>query len=203
MPEIPPDPLPFEPEHFVTKPPTGNPQLHWLIEDDESVNDLLEISSTVPARAAAITVISILDDRLIRAIKSRLHKNERALKRVFSAYGPLSSLSGKIDFGALLGLYVEDTRRDLHKMREIRNLFAHKHKRIDFESSDIKAACAQIGLPDRFEDSDNPFTTATEPLDDTFLTQPRKRFFRACQIANNLLIVVASNPPKELHQPIF
>jgi hypothetical protein len=112
-------------------------------------------------------------------------------------------LSGKIDFGALLGLYVEDTRRDLHKMREIRNLFARKHKQIDFESSDIKAACAQIGLSDRFKDSDNPFTTATEPLDDTFLTQPRKRFFRASQIANNLLIVAAGNPPKELPQPTF
>jgi DNA-binding MltR family transcriptional regulator len=182
---------------------SANAQLHWLMEDGESHEDLLEISSTVPARAAAITAMSVLDNRLTKAIKSRLQKNERALKRVFSAYGPLSSLSGKIDFAALLGLFGEDSRQDLHKMREIRNLFAHSHKKISFDTKEIKAACAQIGLPDRFKNTDNPFTTSTAPLDEAYLEDPRKRFFRACQIANNLLIVAADNPKEKVPEAVF
>jgi hypothetical protein len=49
-------------------------------------------------------------------------------KRLFAAYGPLSSFAAKIDLAFALEITTEATHKELHKMRKIRNAFAHTKK---------------------------------------------------------------------------
>jgi hypothetical protein len=89
-------------------------------------------------RGAAILAVAFLDDGLLQAIKARLVPNVVVENRLFKGTAPLASFSAKIDLGHLLGLYTEERRRDFHRVREVRNEFAHRAKPVTFESQRIK-----------------------------------------------------------------
>jgi hypothetical protein len=53
--------------------------------------------------------------------------------KLFSGHGPLSTFSAKIDMAYALSLIEQDTWSKLHKVRDVRNTFAHADAHIDFD----------------------------------------------------------------------
>jgi DNA-binding MltR family transcriptional regulator len=89
-------------------------------------------------RGAAIVIVAFLEDGLETAIKSRLVRDANTEHKMFRGTGPLATLSAKIELGFLLGMYGKVERNDLHRIREIRNEFAHKFNGITFEDQRIR-----------------------------------------------------------------
>ena len=98
-------------------------------------------------RAAAITACSYLEPRVDRALRSRLVPLTKKLDQtLFAGYGPLSTLSARIDVGYALGLYGKMTRADLHRIRSIRNSFAHDVDIRSFSHDKIAKACTDLEI---------------------------------------------------------
>ena len=58
--------------------------------------------------------------------------------------GPLATFAAKIDMGFLLGLYPRELADGFHKMREIRNKFAHEIGLESFEAPAIAGLAASL-----------------------------------------------------------
>ena len=82
-----------------------------------------------------------LDDRLKALIELRLVSDPKIARRAFDFNGPLGSFSSRIDFAYLLGVIPKNARADLHKLRGIRNSFAHESGPLDFKDEVISQKC--------------------------------------------------------------
>ena len=60
-------------------------------------------------------------------------------KRLFDGYGPMSSLSGKIDMAYALKVITKKAYDDLTTIRRLRNKFAHSMALVNFDSAEIRA----------------------------------------------------------------
>lgn len=60
-------------------------------------------------------------------------------KALFGDRGPLGDFFGKIVMAEALGVILPATARDLHKVRQIRNAFAHAAMPLSFETDEVKA----------------------------------------------------------------
>ncbi|MGH7860101.1 MAG: hypothetical protein ACREQY_22470 [Candidatus Binatia bacterium] len=74
-------------------------------------------------RGAAIVAASLLDDLLEQLLRRSMLPC--ASDDFFRGYGPLSSFSAKIDLARFLGLIGRGEYSELHRIRKIRNVFAH------------------------------------------------------------------------------
>jgi hypothetical protein len=92
-------------------------------------------------RGSALMAAAFLDDRLKALIESRLVNDAKIVKRGFDFNGPLGTFSSRIDFAYLLGLIPKNARLDLHKLRAIRNAFAHESGPLDFNDQAISQKC--------------------------------------------------------------
>jgi DNA-binding MltR family transcriptional regulator len=73
--------------------------------------------------------------------------NSELKKRLFDAYGPLSTFAAKIDLAFALDIMAEAAHKELHKMRKIRNAFAHSKKGLSLETEPIKALFYTLARP--------------------------------------------------------
>jgi DNA-binding MltR family transcriptional regulator len=64
--------------------------------------------------------------------------------KIFDGYGPLSTLSAKIDIAYLFELIDEPVFNDLRALKEIRNIFAHSQEVKFFTGSEILKACQKL-----------------------------------------------------------
>ena len=98
----------------------------------ESLANLRSISLRVGNLSQSATVLvaaSILGTELERALKATMRPLDKKLAgRLFKGYGPLSSFSAKIDFAYALKITTLEIHNELHKIRDIRNAFAHTVK---------------------------------------------------------------------------
>ncbi len=89
-------------------------------------------------RTSAIVAASLIENNLALAIMGRfrtLEDNDQ--KCIFEDRGVLSDFSSKIDIGFALNLYGRLVRDDLHKIRQIRNQFAHHLEVRDFDHPEV------------------------------------------------------------------
>lgn len=91
-------------------------------------------------RTAAIVIGSFLDDFLLLALKSRLVDSPE-LDNYFKPEGACGSMGARCRLGLLLGLYTKQFYKDIRRMGDIRNLFAHNIDVSSFEDSVIKSKC--------------------------------------------------------------
>lgn len=85
-------------------------------------------------RAGVIAMVALFEDAFADQIRSRLVPLSKTIDDdVFGDRGPLGTLSAKIDIGFALGMYGKETKSNLHNIRRIRNLFAHRHEAKDFD----------------------------------------------------------------------
>jgi hypothetical protein len=148
---------------FRDRPEDAQRRLETLVEEMGGESD----------RAVAIVGAAWVEEALGDSIKSFLIIHVDAHNRLFSGAGPLSSFSAKIDLARLLGLMTDPIRSDLHKIREIRNEFAHSiahkqdHTKLSFASGHIRDRCMAFNC------------VAQEGHGD-----PRVAFTRACATLN-------------------
>ena len=73
-----------------------------------------------------LVAASILDTELERALKATMRPLDKKMNgRLFKSYGPLSTFSGKIDLAYAMRITTLEIHNELHKIRDIRNAFAH------------------------------------------------------------------------------
>jgi hypothetical protein len=96
-------------------------------------------------RHAAILAVNLLEHSLEEAIKSRFIPISMTLNhKLFRGYGPLATVSGKIDIAYALDLIDLEERTNLHTIRAIRNEFAHCREILDFNIPRIAKMCQKI-----------------------------------------------------------
>jgi DNA-binding MltR family transcriptional regulator len=68
-------------------------------------------------------------------------------KRLFDAYGPVSTFAAKIDLAFALGITTEAIHQELNKMRRIRNAFAHTKDGVSLDTEPVKAMFYTLARP--------------------------------------------------------
>jgi len=148
---------------FRDRPEEAQQRLETLVEEMGGESD----------RAVVIVGAAWVEEALGDSVTSFLEAHADAHKRLFSGAGPLASFSAKIDLARLLGLMTDSIRSDLHKIREIRNEFAHSiankqdHTKLSFTASHVRDKCLALNC------------VAQEAH-----TDPRVAFTRACATLN-------------------
>jgi hypothetical protein len=164
----------------------------WLLPDQSlrSVTNEIERQSD---RGAAIIAGAFVEDFLKDALRSRLRLTEAHEEKTFSdLFGrgrPLETFSAKIDLGVILGIYRAEIHQDLHKIRRIRNEFAHERDPLDFSRQKIVDLCGALWLPD------NLFIVVSDsgsscPID------PRGRFIHTVKLMISVLHRATTNPQR-------
>jgi len=106
-----------------------DPELSAIVEEMRDQTD----------RGAAILAASILSTYLERAILTKLiPTSNRRREKLFRGFGPLSTLSARIEIAYSLGLFEESYYLRLNAIKDIRNEFAHSIEPTTFESKNIK-----------------------------------------------------------------
>jgi hypothetical protein len=98
-------------------------------------------------RAAAIVAASFLEDRLAALLKVSMRDDPKVIRDMFGGHGPLGTFSAKIDLGFLINLYDERQHRVLHRIRTVRNKFAHGLELVTFGTRQIVDLCNNFEAP--------------------------------------------------------
>lgn len=93
---------------------------------DLAVDELIEDSND---RAVGIVAATLLEVQLQEAIVSRLLPMSKGHQDALFQSDDGYTFSSKIDLGMSLGLYGNQTRLDLHRIKKVRNEFAHNINR--------------------------------------------------------------------------
>lgn len=122
----------------------------WMFSaaHEHQVVDSLELQSD---RAVAVILGSLVEGRLEMAIRSRLRRDvavEKQLDRMFRPSGPLGAFSNKIDLAFIMGLVTDAAYRDLVKIKDIRNAFAHHLDIRDFASASPRDLANNLKMVD-------------------------------------------------------
>jgi len=141
---------------FRDSPEEANKRLMALIEEMSGESD----------RAVAIVGAAWVEEALTDSILSFLQPHDESHKRLFSSNAPLGSFSSKIDLSRVLGILSDIIWADLHRIRKIRNEFAHRiaHKtdntRLTFATGHIADKCLALRCV-AHENHANPRTAYT------------------------------------------
>src|SRR5437870_4238944 len=103
----------------------------WLSGSDDESKAIAALENDSD-RAASIVAATIVEGRLERAIKCRLHPRKSETEEFFRPSGPLGSFAIKIKLAYLMGIFGDQAYRDLITLKEIRNSFAHHLDILDF-----------------------------------------------------------------------
>jgi DNA-binding MltR family transcriptional regulator len=86
----------------------------------------------------AILTAARLDSLLYRLLRHAMSTMSNGLaETLFDTRGPLATLSAKIDLARGMDLIDAATQRDLHRIRKLRNIFAHIDRPVHFTSPDV------------------------------------------------------------------
>ncbi|SOE81976.1 Mannitol repressor [Caballeronia arationis] len=95
-------------------------------------------------RGCALMAAAYLDDHLKILFDHILVDDRKYRKRVLDMNGALGTFSARIDMAYLLGMIPKNAQSDLHRLRNIRNQFAHVAGPITFEDPTIASLCGQL-----------------------------------------------------------
>jgi DNA-binding MltR family transcriptional regulator len=104
---------------------------------NDVVNHMIDLAKHTETGVALVTV-GIVEEWLQKLILSagRALSNTIAVK-IFDGYGPLSTLSAKIEVAYLFNLIDDTVYKDLKAIKEIRNRFAHTTTAVFFSSPEL------------------------------------------------------------------
>jgi DNA-binding MltR family transcriptional regulator len=110
-------------------------------EKDQVAQEVL----TDGPRGAVMVAIAFLDDYLIKLIRRRfVALTEDEQESLFAPDRPLGSFSSRIKVAYALGIYGRKTSHDLNILRDIRNVFAHGLRKMDFETPEVKELISSL-----------------------------------------------------------
>jgi hypothetical protein len=170
----------------------------WLTAGGQGYPDVVAEIERQPDRGAALVAAALLEEQLLHTIKSALTRHESVEHKMFQGDGPLATFSAKIDLGLLLGLYTPQIHKQFHRIRKIRNEFAHNMKPITFRSQQVRDLCANLKFgprsqrvffepfehmePGDFKDIATELAKVLRPTN-----VPRRQFMRSVQFLMFLL----------------
>jgi hypothetical protein len=107
---------------------------------------MVEMTDDQSPRTKAILAAAWVENYLVLAIISRLRPlSEEDQKLLFEAdHAALGDFSAKIDIGFALNLYGPNVKDDLHRMRKIRNKFAHLADVWFFNHPEVSRYCDEL-----------------------------------------------------------
>ena len=119
--------------------------LKGIVDLDELHPYFIQLNAETD-RGCAILAASMFDGLLEALLRKRMLAFA-APDEIFSGYGPLSSLSAKIDLSFYFGFISKGERDELHRIRRIRNEFAHSlDVPLSFSSQPICDHVAELRL---------------------------------------------------------
>jgi hypothetical protein len=153
--------------------------------DDERLEiliDLVDMPDPVAALLAGVFLEQALADAITTHFRSGLAPDE--LELVFSdeKSGPLATFAAKSRAAYALGIFGDLTRRDMRRIRNIRNAFAHPPRHIDFQTPEIKQECNSLEIPT---------VNGMPSLSGLLATMPKHQYVVAISIYFNSLRVYA------------
>lgn len=173
----------------------------WLTttENREGVALLEEEIKRSSDRAIGIIGGALVEERLTVFLQRNTRDDQGLWKERTHPSGPFGSFAVKIDIAFMFGLISKEARRDMIKIKDIRNEFAHNFNIKDFENPRIKSKSMSIHLVDEYVmdsrviPSDNraaakwmkeQFTSRTFRIGHANYdkTEPKQRFVAACQV---------------------
>jgi hypothetical protein len=97
-------------------------------------------------RAKAIVGAAYVENNLALAVLARLRfLQEPGQKHLYdSEYAAMRDFSAKIDIGWALNLYDAKPREDLHRIRKMRNKFAHELNVRSFDHPEVSIYCDKL-----------------------------------------------------------
>lgn len=136
---------------FRDNPEEAYRRLEVIIDEMEGESD----------RAVAIVGVAWVEEALADSISAFLQSHGESSKRLFGGNGPLASFSAKIDLARLLGVITNTVWADLHRLREVRNEFAHQlaqkkgGNKLAFTANHVRDKCLSLKCV-AHEKHDNP-----------------------------------------------
>jgi hypothetical protein len=121
-------------------------------------------------RAAAILTLAQIDTVLEKALKAAL-VDSPPVHALFDGQRALATSAAKIDMAFGLGLISDVTRRDLHKIRQIRNHFAHEVAEGSFDADPARSHIRDMSV---FRFADAIMQSARKPA------APTRQFDMMC-----------------------
>jgi hypothetical protein len=133
-------------------------------------------------RKTVLIGATLIENILRHVIRNRLKPlSQTEEENLFGRDAPLSGFSHLIRIGHAFGMFDDAINRDLHRLREIRNTFAHSVRTIDFQTPAVRAAIAGFttaqtpyytDLPWPIDHPHAQFVTAIGRLARAFLPAP-------------------------------
>src|SRR3954451_5341598 len=116
----------------------------WTLRDAKKERAITDRIEQGDDRSAGILAGAFIQDRLVMAIKARMINDKTVYGLVFKGNGPLANFSSQIDIAYLLGILNEYIREHMHRIREIRNRFAHRLEAHSFDTQIISDLCVTL-----------------------------------------------------------
>lgn len=146
---------------------SGDWRVHnWLSLADErpdlaSFCHVMAATEVEGPRGQVLTLAAFLEDVLGQALRAFLCEGGDAADMLDR--GGLSSLSSRIAACAALGLITARERDECHRVRKIRNRFAHDHA-VDFDDPGVADLCAALAMKVPGSDGRGAFSSSAAPL---------------------------------------
>lgn len=121
---------------------------------DEAWENFRQRYESSDDRSCAILCASYLDECLDVMIRNAILGNKAAIDELLSDMRPLSSFSAKINFAFCLNLIHDIVYNDLHRIRRIRNAFAHQVDDLTFATDPVRSWCFAFEFPKDYLDLD-------------------------------------------------
>ena len=115
--------------------------------EDNQFSEVMNFRKSLDAetdRGCALMAAAFLDTELERLLRSLLIEDEKVAGELLGQSKAIGTFSSRIDLAFMLGLTSSLSRRDLHLVRKIRNIFGHTHLPIEFEDQSIANRCKEL-----------------------------------------------------------
>lgn len=119
-------------------------RVHIDLPGEQDLNDFLTEFQAESDRAAAVLGAAYLDDLLEQLLEKSFADDSGSVRSLFGSMGPLSGFSAKIRMGRAFGLLTREDANDLHRIRKIRNLFAHESYGLNFDDESVAKHCSEF-----------------------------------------------------------
>ena len=119
-------------------------------------------------RTAMTLFGAALDDALMYRLSQSLayELNEPSFQHVFRDDGPLGSFGSRIEIGHLFGVIDDHTRHQLSICRELRNVCAHAHHEVSWDTLELVAVMRRL-IPEP------SLAVLDQPIDASWSIKPR------------------------------